>query len=195
MWWLGDRMRRDADKAERNARRTRDDEGVGDRGEGQETKGKKAWYYKRALVLKEEVLKRKEGASSSSVGGVAVGDIEEWRFDGAQASAKVATPSPSLGLGGRSGSTTGPWRGVYFSCAGVRVSLTQIMSVGAVWNIAAAPDWPCWKQVLAGLPRRDQGHGRFPCCRTQLHSLAALWAGLLGCWAFHAACMRLRYHD
>jgi hypothetical protein len=109
MLWLGDRMRRDADKAERNTRRTRDDEGVGDRGEGQETKGKKAWYYKRALVLKEEVLKRKEGASSSSVGGVAVGDIEEWRFDGAQASAKVAS-LPPLAWAGEAGRPLG--RGV-----------------------------------------------------------------------------------
>jgi hypothetical protein len=55
-------MRRDADiqysRAERNAHRTRADEGVGERGEGQETKRvkRRRYYKRRVLVLKEEGL-------------------------------------------------------------------------------------------------------------------------------------------
>jgi hypothetical protein len=56
---------------------------------------------------------------------VVVEEVEEvvwlWRYRrmhvGGQASAKVATCLP-LAWAGEAGSTTGPWRGVYFSCAG-----------------------------------------------------------------------------
>jgi hypothetical protein len=52
----------DADKANEMARGSRDDEGAGGGGEGEERKQKvrRAWYYKRSVVMKEEVLKRKE---------------------------------------------------------------------------------------------------------------------------------------
>jgi len=95
-------------------------------------------------------------------------EVGRRRGRGAQASAKVATFPPffpwlgageagrPLGRGGTGVACTSYCTDcVYFSCAGVRVSLTQIISVGqcgpvvgnwatvgSVWNIAAAFDWP-----------------------------------------------------
>jgi hypothetical protein len=40
------------------ARGSRDDEGVGGRGEGEETKGKKSWYYKSVVGVEERGIKK-----------------------------------------------------------------------------------------------------------------------------------------
>jgi hypothetical protein len=50
------------------ARGSRDDKGVGDRGEGEETKGKKAWYYKSSGMVEERGIKRRKKCWSWAAG-------------------------------------------------------------------------------------------------------------------------------